>query len=107
MQDYCLGPVSRIPIGEGREFCVEGLSIAIFRSRNGEVYAAQALCPHREGPLADGLLGGSVLACPLHAIKFDLATGKALNEECGLTTYPVRLNFDHEIVLTLSILACE
>ncbi len=106
-QDYYLGPLARIPVGEGREFFVEGLRIAVFRSRNGSVYATQALCPHREGPLADGLLGGSTLSCPLHALKFDLSTGEALNGECGLTTYPVRLNEVGEITLSLSVLTAE
>ena len=42
-----LGPVDRIPIGEGREFEVEGELIAVFRARDGGVFGAQARCPHR------------------------------------------------------------
>lgn len=94
-----LGPVSRIPPGEGRVYSVDGENIAVFRMRSGEVYAVQAACPHRGGPLADGLVGGTTLICPLHAWKFDLATGHALFGDCGIKTYPVHVDGDEQIVL--------
>ena len=56
------------------------------------VYATQAECPHRQGPLADGLIGGATVVCPFHAWKFDLTTGEALMGQCGIQTYPVRLS---------------
>jgi nitrite reductase (NADH) small subunit len=99
--EYRLGPLSEIPPGEGREFDIAGQAIAVFHTRGGDgVYATQAFCPHRQGPLIDGLIGGTTLLCPLHAWKFDLKTGEALMGTCGLETYPVRLDGD-EIVLTL------
>ncbi len=64
----------------------------MFHTRGGDVYAVQAECPHRGGPLADGLVGGTTLICPLHAWKFDLTTGQALFGDCGLKTYPVRVD---------------
>jgi|SRR5215213_4743793 len=100
--EYILGPLAQIPIGEGRVFDIGGLRIAVFHTRSGAVYATQASCPHRGGPLADGLIGGSTLVCPLHAWKFDLATGAALFGDCGLTTYPARLNEDGDLALTLA-----
>lgn len=91
-----LGPITAIPPGEGRTFQVNAERIAVFHTRGGEVFATQAQCPHRDGPLADGLLGGHVLICPLHAWKFDLRTGEALasagHEGCRLKTYPVRID---------------
>ena len=98
-REYCLGSVTQIPLGEGRAFVVAGRRIAVFRTRTGGVYATQADCPHRSGPLADGLLGGDVLVCPLHAWKFDLRTGEALFGSCGLTTYPVRVSQTGELFL--------
>ena len=80
---------------------MQGRRIAVFHTRAGEVFATQAECPHRVGPLADGLLGGTTLVCPLHAWKFDLRTGQALYGDCDLTTYPVRLSAAGEILLTL------
>jgi nitrite reductase (NADH) small subunit len=94
-----LGPVSRIPPGEGRVYSVNGENIAVFRTRSGEIYAVQAACPHRGGPLADGLVGGTTLICPLHAWKFDLATGQALFGDSGLKTYRVHVDTDEQLVL--------
>ncbi|MEP7190292.1 MAG: Rieske 2Fe-2S domain-containing protein [Roseiflexaceae bacterium] len=100
--EYILGPLAQIPVGEGRVFDISGLRIAVFHTRGGAVYATQASCPHRGGPLADGLIGGSTLVCPLHAWKFDLATGAALFGDCELATYPARLNEDGDLALTLA-----
>ena len=58
---YTLGPVEQIPLGEGRVFEVEGRSIAVFRTRQGEVFATQAACPHKAGPLCDGIIGAGRL----------------------------------------------
>ena len=99
MTETKLGPLSGIPPGEGRSYSVSGENVAVFRTRGGSVYAVQAECPHRGGPLADGLIGGSTLICPLHAWKFDLASGQALFGECALKTYPVRVDEAEQIVL--------
>lgn len=94
-----LGPASDIPPGEGRVYRIDGEKIAVFRTRTQEVYAVQAECPHRQGPLADGLVGGATVICPLHGWKFDLKTGQALFGDCGLKTYPVSLDDAQNIVL--------
>ena len=96
-----LGPLAQIPPGEGRNFNIGARRIAVFHNRRGEIFATQAECPHRIGPLADGLLGGSTLVCPLHGWKFDLATGRTTNGECGLTTYPVEVSAGGDILLSL------
>lgn len=104
--EHHLGPLSQIPVGEGRVFEVPGGSpqsvvLAVFHLRSGAVHATQAACPHRNGPLADGLVGGTTVICPLHARKFDLATGAALSGECGLVTFPVRITEAGEIVVSV------
>jgi nitrite reductase (NADH) small subunit len=101
MIEVNLGPVDFIPPGEGRTFAAGSEKIAVFRTRNGAIFAVQAECPHRGGPLADGLVGGTVLICPLHSWKFDLATGEALFGDCGIKTYPIRVDEMGEIVLTI------
>ena len=97
--EYKLGPIEQIPPGEGRQFHLAGQDIAVFRARNGRVYATQAVCPHRNGPLIDGLLGGSILVCPLHNWKWNLDTGQVLMGECALTMYSVHLDAASEIIL--------
>jgi len=95
-----LGPISQIPLGEGRNFSVRGSEIAVFHTRHG-VFATQAECPHRNGPLADGLVGGTSVICPFHAWKFDLTTGEPLMGQCAIQTYPVHLTESGDILLTL------
>lgn len=96
-----LGPLDQIPLGEGRCFRLRGgEEIAVFRTRTGDLFAVQASCPHRGGPLADGLIGAGRVVCPLHGYAFQLATGEALREGCdALRTYPVSLTPDGELVV--------
>ena len=97
-----LGPIAAIPIGEARVFRVEAREIAVFRCRSGAVYASSAACPHQGGPLADGLLGGASVICPLHGFVFDLRTGEAPGRECGrLATYPVSVGLDGTFAVDL------
>jgi nitrite reductase (NADH) small subunit len=96
-----LGVVTEIPKGEGRVFRIEAFRVAVFHSREGRFFATQAECPHRGGPLADGLLGGTTLICPLHEWSFDLLSGMALNGTCGLRTYPVTQSSDGALVLEM------
>ena len=95
-----LGPVEAIPLGEGRTCVVEGQEVAVFRTREGEVLAVQARCPHRGGPLADGLIGSGTVVCPLHAHRFDLRTGDPVGRECPpLTTYAIEVTPEGRLLL--------
>jgi nitrite reductase (NADH) small subunit len=71
-----LGRAAAIPWGQGRCYVVGGREIAVFRQRDGRLYAVENRCPHKKGPLAEGLVGGGKVICPLHAHQFDLSTGK-------------------------------
>lgn len=94
-----LGLLAQIPVGEGRQFHVSGQDVAVFRLRSGKLFATQAHCPHRAGPLADGLTGGATLACPLHGWKFNLETGEPIQGSCAIATYPVRVNDGGEVII--------
>jgi nitrite reductase (NADH) small subunit len=96
-----LGPASEIPPGEGRTFRVSGTGIAVFRTREGRVFATQSECPHRGGPLSDGLVGGTTLICPLHEWSFDLLSGMALTGSCGIRVYPIVQGPDGVLVLEI------
>lgn len=101
-QEVTLGSVELIPPGEARNFAVGDERVAVFHTRAGELFATQAACPHRNGPLADGLMGDATVICPLHAWKFDLSSGKLHGGDCKLKTYPVRLTPDGLIALTVT-----
>jgi nitrite reductase (NADH) small subunit len=93
MSLHCVGSVEMIPMGEGRRFVVDGEAVAVFRTRDGGLFATQAACPHRQGPLADGMVGGGRVFCPLHSYDFDLATGAARSGACGnLRTHAVSVD---------------
>jgi len=94
-----LGPVDTIPLGQGCTYVVDGCAIAVFRQRDGQLFATHNACPHRGGPLADGIIGNGQVICPLHARQFDLKTGTST--DYTVQTYPVRVE-DGEIILTLA-----
>jgi nitrite reductase (NADH) small subunit len=94
-----VGEVGQLPKGEGRTFEVDGRRLAVFHTRSGEIFATQAQCPHLGGPLADGLIGGTTVICPLHDRLYDLRTGQGPEGECALRVYPVVVGADGKIWL--------
>jgi nitrite reductase (NADH) small subunit len=80
-----LGRVAAIPWGQGRCYVVGGREIAVFRQRDGRLFASENRCPHRQGPLSEGLVGGGRVICPLHAHQFNLETGAGSESECVKT----------------------
>jgi uroporphyrinogen-III synthase len=95
-----LGPIDQIPIGEGRAFKVGEETIAVFRPRDGGLRATLAACPHRQGPLADGFVGGGKVYCPMHGFAFDLATGRCLNStSAAVRTFEVAAGPNGDILV--------
>ena len=85
-----LGDVDKVPLGQGFCFIVGGEEVAVFRQRDGRLFAVQNRCPHRQGPLAEGLLGSGKVICPLHAHTFDLCTGAGPTPGEQVRTFEVR-----------------
>jgi nitrite reductase (NADH) small subunit len=84
--------LDELPLGLGRAFRVGRHSIAVFRARSGKVFAVAAVCPHRGGPLADGMLARDQVVCPLHGFRFESGTGACEEPSvCAVATYPVEL----------------
>ncbi len=67
--------VDDVPLGEGRAVEIDGRRIAVFQTRRGW-YAMGQRCPHKGGPLTDGIVADGCVTCPLHDRRFDLATGR-------------------------------
>jgi len=87
-----------IPVREGRAVEVSGRRIAIFNLGDSFV-AVDDRCPHRGGPLSDGIVSGSTVVCPLHAWAFHLTTGSVANHpesQACVATFPVRV--EHGVV---------
>jgi len=82
-----------------REGCV-----AVFRTADDEVFALDNACPHKQGPLAEGIVHGKAVTCPLHNWVFSLETGMAQGADEGqVATYPARVE-DGRILLDATIL---
>ena len=95
-----LGSVTRIPEGQGHCYVVGTEEIAVFRQRDGRLFATQNLCPHRKGPLSEGVAGGGHVICPLHGHRFNLEDGTS--SEAGECVKVYRIKEQHgEIVLSL------
>jgi nitrite reductase (NADH) small subunit len=82
--------VDDVPLGEGRVVTLGARRIALFRTR-GAWYALDAVCPHRGGPLADGIVCDRAVICPLHERRFDLASGAALTTGDGVAAHDVEV----------------
>jgi nitrite reductase (NADH) small subunit len=99
MTAHVVGTVDEIPVGEGRAFAVDGSEVAVYRLRDGTLRALGAVCPHRGGPLADGLMDGRVVVCPLHGHSYDLATGAEVSGNAAVCAYTVSAGDDGTILL--------
>ena len=82
-----------IPLREGRTVQMDGHEIAVFNLGN-RFLAVENRCPHRGGPLADGIVSGEKVVCPLHSRKVCLQTGHvdgATEQPLCAQTYPTRI----------------
>ncbi|MDX8348228.1 nitrite reductase small subunit NirD [Cognatiyoonia sp. IB215446] len=66
--------------------------VAVFRTAEDEVFALNNACPHKAGPLAEGIVHGKSVTCPLHNWVISLETGEAQGADEGrVATYPARV----------------
>lgn len=88
-----LGPVTDIPLRGARSVPVAGgEEIAVFRTGDNRVFALANRCPHKGGPLSQGIVHGDRVACPLHNWTISLASGEALGADKGCAPrIPVRI----------------
>jgi nitrite reductase (NADH) small subunit len=87
-----IGRIEDIPRQGARVVRTPAGDIAIFRTLDGEIFALQDKCPHKGGPLSQGIVSGKKVACPLHDWKIALDTGlaQAPDEGCA-ARFPVRV----------------
>jgi len=91
-----------IPSQEGRAVRIAGREIAIF-NLDGRFLAIENACPHKGGPLCDGIVSGTTVVCPLHGQRFDLETGMPVlaAQPNGVAAFPTRVE-DGVIVIDLA-----
>lgn len=81
-----IGTLDDIPRLGARTVNTPQGEVAVFRTQDDEVFALINKCPHRGGPLSEGIVHGRKVACPLHNWVIDLTTGEAVAPDEGCTT---------------------
>ena len=92
MRDFVtVARVSELPAKKGRQVTVNGRWVALFNV-DGTYYAIDAICLHRGGPLADGMLSRCIVTCPWHGWQFDVATGALVQDPgVGVSRHETRI----------------
>ena len=86
-----IGALNDIPRRGARCVVTPQGRIAIFRTMDDQVFAMEDRCPHKGGPLSQGIVHGNSVTCPLHNWVISLETGLALGEDKGsVKTLPLR-----------------
>jgi nitrite reductase (NADH) small subunit len=84
-----VGAVTDIPWRGARRLPTPDGDIAVFRTSDNKVFALRDACPHKGGPLSQGIVHGQSVTCPLHGRVIDLATGEGVGADNGMGCAPV------------------
>ena len=92
MSGIDIGSLAEIPVQGARVVKTRFGCVAVFRTADDQVFALDDRCPHKGGPLSEGIVHGTSVTCPLHNWVFDMATGVAQGADSGqINTYPIRV----------------
>lgn len=87
-----IGAIDDIPLRGARKVKTQDGCIAVFRTDTETVFATANTCPHKGGPLNEGIVHSNKVTCPLHNWVFDLETGQAQGADSGqIDVYPARV----------------
>ena len=102
---FDVGPLHAIPQRGARTVKTPRREIAIFRTAGDEIFALENRCPHKGGPLSDGIVHGRKVACPLHNWTINLEDGEATGADKGCAKkIPVKLE-DGRIYIDMGVAA--
>ncbi len=100
-----IGHIDDIPLRGARCVKTPDGKIAVFRTAENEVFAIEDQCPHKGGPLSQGIVHGKAVTCPLHNFVISLESGRALGADEGeVRTIPVR-NVDGQLSIAFEAAA--
>lgn len=110
------GRLDELAVGKFKVMELEGREVGVARLKDGRVVAVRNVCPHKGAPVCRGPVSGTflesqpgelvfgrdgeLLVCPWHGFEFDLATGKALSDDCKLLMFPTRVQ-DGEVLVEM------
>jgi nitrite reductase [NAD(P)H] small subunit len=78
-----IGALDDIPRLGSRVVATPAGNVAVFRTSDDSIFALDDRCPHKNGPLSQGIVHGTAVTCPLHNWTIDLATGEAAEPDRG------------------------
>ncbi len=97
-----VGTIADIPRDGARVVKTPLGDIAVFRTLQDEIFALRDKCPHKGGPLSQGIIFGRTVACPLHNWNIALETGIAVAPDEGCAaSFPIRLDGE-KVLLSLT-----
>jgi len=97
-----IGALSDIPERGARLVKTPHGCVGVFRTGARDVYAISDSCPHKGGPLSEGIVHGRKVTCPLHNMVISLESGEAQGADEGrVSTYPIRIE-DERLLLDAS-----
>ena len=95
-----VGNLHDIPEAGARVVDTAGHRIALFRTIDNQVFALEDRCPHRGGPISQGIVHGNEVTCPLHNLVIDLGSGTAQGGgHTPVCTVSVRVDDGGEVLL--------
>lgn len=87
-----IAALSDLPVRGARMVKTQMGCVAVFRTASDQVFAIDNACPHKAGPLAEGIVHGTAVTCPLHNWVISLETGLVQGADEGqVNTYPTRI----------------
>jgi len=90
-----------LPKQGAKSYTIGDRSIGIFRTFHNQIFAIHDQCPHKQGPLSEGLIHGKYVTCPLHDWTIDLQSGSCQSPDEGqVACYPLLIDGD-EIWISL------
>ena len=96
-----IGALTDIPVRGARLVKTEGGCLAVFRTAEDKAYAINDRCPHKGGPLSQGIVHGNTVTCPLHNWVINLETGSAQGADKGqVKTIPLQVK-DGRVLLSI------
>ena len=96
-----VGRVHEIPLRGARQIQTPWMRVALFRTSDNKIFALEDRCPHKDGPLSQGIVHGTSVTCPLHNWVIGLESGKAQGADSGcVRTLAVKI-VDERVLLGL------
>lgn len=100
LRPVLVGKISDLPERLGKTVSIGMKEIAVFKLESGKIRAIENRCPHKGGVLAEGIVSGDYVFCPMHDWKISVVDGNVQDPDHGcVETYPVEIKDDKVFIL--------